>query len=74
MTPLRNSDLHLNITGVLNSTMGVTVAAVPGQADPQNGLFVFDITLKHPCSSMPGLSGFDVNGILITPGSVNLGP
>jgi hypothetical protein len=54
--------------------MGVTVAAVPGQADPQNGLFVFDITLKHPCSSMPGLSGFDVNGILITPGSVNLGP
>jgi len=71
---IRNPDLHLNITGILNATMGVAVAGVPDQADPPNGLFVFDITLTHPFATKPNLSGFDVTGILITPGTVEIGP
>jgi hypothetical protein len=67
--PARSSNLHLNVTGILNSTMGVSAKSVPSQADPPNGLFVFDITLKHPFATKKQLSGFDVKGILMTPGT-----
>jgi hypothetical protein len=72
--PLRSTALHVNVTCVLNNTMGVTAAAVPGEADPANGLFVFDITLEHPFPTKPQLSGFDVKGILMTPGTFSISP
>jgi len=71
--PARSADLHLNITGVLNTTMGVSAAAVPSESDPPNGLFAFDITLKHPFGTKPQLAGFDVKGILMTPGTLAIG-
>ncbi len=67
--PVRNADLHLNLTGVLNATMGVSASGVPSEADPVNGLFVMDITLEHPFGTKPQLAGFDVKGILMAPGS-----
>jgi hypothetical protein len=73
MLPARSSDWHLNVTGILNTTMGVTAVGVPSEADPANGLFVFDITLAHPFPTKPQLSGFDVKGILMTPGSLEIG-
>lgn len=72
--PLRSSDLHLNVTGILNATMGISLAAVPGESDLANGLFVADITLTHPLANKPQFSGFDVMGILMTKGSVDVGP
>jgi len=72
--PMRASTWHLNLTGILNSTMGVDLVGVPGEADPANGLFVFDITLTHPFGTKQQLSGFDVKGILISPGSLAVGP
>ena len=71
--PLRETNFHLNVVGILNSTMGIGAAGVPGEADPPNGLFVFDITLSHPLSNSK-FSGFDVKGILMAPGSYVVGP
>ncbi len=71
---LRTGEMHLNLTSVLNSTMGLSVAGVPSEHDPPNGIFTFDITLSHPFATKPQFSGFDVKGILITPGSLVIGP
>ncbi len=72
-TPLRSSEWHFNLTGILNTTMGVSAAGVPSEHDPANGLFVFDITLSHPFETSPQLAGFDVKGILVTPGTYAVG-
>jgi len=72
--PARTGQLHLNVTNVLNATMGVGAAGVPSEHDPANGIFVFDITLTHPFGSKPQLTGFDVKGVLITAGSLVSGP
>jgi len=72
MLPVRTGEWHLNMTGVLNSTMGVSAVPVPGESDPPNGLFALDITLTHPFETKPQFSGFDVKGILMTPGSLEV--
>jgi len=74
MIPMRSAELHVNVVGVMNNTMGVSVVGVPSEADPSNGLFVFDITLTHPFPIKPQLLGFDVRGILITPGTFSIPP
>ena len=71
--PLRSVDFHLNVVPVLNGTMGVSAKGVPDQADPQNGLFVFDVTLTHPFDNKK-FTGFDTRGILLTSGSLQIGP
>ncbi len=68
--PARSADWHLNVTGILNTTLGVSVAMVPGESNPAAGLFVLDITLAHPFPAKPQFAGFDVKGILITPGTM----
>ncbi|MFH1675450.1 MAG: hypothetical protein ABIC40_00395, partial [bacterium] len=73
LIPARATDLHLNVTGVLNTAFGVKVSFVPGESEPQNGIFTFDITLEHPFGTKPGLAGFDVKGILLTPGTLAVG-
>jgi hypothetical protein len=72
--PVRSADWHFNMTGVLNNTMGVVPTLVPGESDPSNGLIVIDITLTHPFGTRPQLTGFDVKGVLIAPGSLAVGP
>ncbi|HDS31001.1 MAG TPA: hypothetical protein ENN67_08165, partial [Firmicutes bacterium] len=47
---------------------------MPSEHDPVNGVFTFDISLTHPFETKPQLSGFDVKGILITPGTLAVGP
>ncbi len=74
VVPMRSADLHLNMVGVLNGTMGVSAVPVPSDADPAHGLFAFDVTLEHPFAIKPQLAGFDVKGILMTPGSLAFGP
>jgi len=71
--PVRSAELHLNVTGILNATMGISAVGVPAEHDPPNGLFVFDVTLTHPLAAKPQLAGFDVKGILMAPGSVDVG-
>lgn len=71
--PVRNADVHLNVTGVLNGTMGLGVVPVPSEADPPNGKFAYDVTLTHPFAN-PLYCGFDVKGILLTPGTYAVGP
>ena len=73
VVPVRAAALHLNVVGILNTTMGVSAIGVPAEADPANGLFVFDVTLTHPFAIKPQLAGFDVKGILMTPGTLELG-
>jgi hypothetical protein len=71
--PLRSVDTHLNVTGILNNTMGVGVTLIPAESDFPNGLFVLDVTLTHPLAS-PKFSGFDVKGILMTGSGIPIGP
>jgi hypothetical protein len=73
MIPVRSTDWHFNLTGILNSAMGVSAVTIPGECDPANGKFVLDITLEHPFPTKTQFSGFDVKGILITPGSFAVG-
>ncbi len=70
--PVRSANLHLNLTDILNTTMGVSAVSVPSEANPAIGLFVFDITLTHPFGTKKQLAGFDVKGILMTPGSLTI--
>ncbi len=72
--PMRSGQWHFNLVGMLNSTMGVSAAMVPGESDPPNGLFVLDITLTHPFPMKQKFSGFDVKGVLITPGTLDISP
>jgi len=72
IVPLRSAELHLNVVSVLNLTLGIGAVGVPAESDPPNGIFTFDITLTHPFAAKPQLAGFDVKGILITPGSLNV--
>ncbi|HDS30570.1 MAG TPA: hypothetical protein ENN67_05940, partial [Firmicutes bacterium] len=74
IVPIRTSQLHVNLTGILNTTMGVTAVGVPSEHDPLNGIFTFDITLSHPFATKPQLAGFDVKGVLITPGTLLISP
>jgi len=70
---LRSGMWHFNLTGILNGTMGIGVQGVPAESDPANGLFVMDITLTHPFPESEQFAGFDVKGIMITPGTESLG-
>ncbi len=73
VVPIRSANWHFNVTGILNGTMGVSAVGVPSEADPAHGLFVFDITLTHPFAGKPQFTGFDVKGILMTPGTLAVG-
>ncbi|HEX9745313.1 MAG TPA: hypothetical protein VGB30_07790 [bacterium] len=70
--PLRSSDLHLNVTGLLNGTMGIGAQVIGAESDFPNGLVVVDVSLTSPIAA-PQYSGFDVYGILMTPGSLSVG-
>ena len=70
----RNIDLHLNITNIINATLGLGVAIVPGETNLATGLIVFDMTFTHPFPLNPEFSAFDMKGIMITPGSMSVGP
>ncbi|MCK4720659.1 hypothetical protein KAU08_08370, partial [bacterium] len=72
--PLRSSDLHLNLTKIFVNMMGLDIVVVPGESDPPTGLFVLDFTLTHPLDEQPQFSIFDVKGIVLTPGTLNIGP
>ncbi len=72
--PWRSTEWHFNLTGILNTTMGVGAVVDSLGTDLANGLITLDITLTHPFATKPQLSGFDVKGILITPGTLTMGP
>ena len=39
IVPVRNVDMHLNVTKIMNHTMGVSVAFVASDSDPAKGIF-----------------------------------
>jgi len=71
--PVRTGSIHLNVVTILNSTMGISAAIDPADSNPAAGLFAIDVSLTHPFDSKPQFSGFDVKGILITPGTTAIG-
>ena len=72
--PVRNAAIHINATSFLNRTMGISIETVPAESDPEHGLFALDITLTHPSNDKPQLAGFDVKGVLMTPGTLTIAP
>ncbi|MCX6645809.1 MAG: hypothetical protein NTY09_05560 [bacterium] len=73
VTPERTALLHLNLTAVYNKTFGISVAFYPALSDLANGLIVFDMSITHPFPANPEFSGFDLKGIMMSPGTVNIG-
>lgn len=74
IVPSRTGDVHVNITGLINNTMGLSLVSVPAESDPLNGLFVLDMTIAHPLPGKPQFSIFDVKFILMTPGTLAIPP
>jgi len=68
----RQTQTHVNVAGILNNTGGISLVGHPELNEPQYGSFYFDITLTHPFTK-PAFTGFDVKGILITPGTLSIG-
>ena len=71
--PVRTGDLHLNLARIFVNTMGLTLAVVPGESNPSIGLFAIDFTLTHPLGGFPEFSIFDVKGIVMAPGTYEVG-
>lgn len=71
--PVRNSDLHLNITNVINATLGLGITLIPGESNVAEGLISFDMSLTHPFPLNPEFTAFDMKGIIMSPGSMNVG-
>ncbi len=70
VVPVRTTDIHLNLTGVMNNTAGLSIALVLPECDFPTGLIVFDMTLTHPIADALQFTAFDMRGIMMTPGSL----
>jgi len=73
LIPVRTPEIHLNVLKPVMGTASTSVTYLSELSDPPTGLFVVDISLTHPFPGKDNLSGFDVKGILITPGTFAVG-
>jgi hypothetical protein len=71
--PDRSSDLHLNLTKIFVNTLNLSIALIPGESDPPNGVFAVDFTITHPFTTETEFTIFDVKGIVMTPGTFPIG-
>ncbi|HDS30333.1 MAG TPA: hypothetical protein ENN67_04730, partial [Firmicutes bacterium] len=68
--PMRQSELHVNVVKFLEENiMYISFANVHFNMPAQ--LIELDVQLTHPFPGLNEYTGFDVRGILITPGSVS---
>ncbi len=74
LVPSRSPMLHINVVAPVLSTLGMGVVIDSGASDIANGLIVLDVSLTHPFAGLEKFCGFDVKGILITPGTFIVGP
>jgi len=72
LIPSRNSLLHLNVAKPIVASMGMSVEFLPAESDPANGRFAMNISLTHPFSGEDRFTGFDVKGIMMTPGTTEM--
>jgi hypothetical protein len=68
--PLRTSELHLNLTRIFIQTMGLSLEYLPGESNPALGEFMVNFTLAHPFDLHPEFTGFDIKGIVLSPGTL----
>ena len=71
--PLRGAAFTANVTRFMqppSSPVNLVSITVHGSSDPSIGLFVIDITIKHPFPGLNNFNGFDVRGILYSDGSI----
>jgi len=73
MTPLRSAGFHVNLVEPLNAYHSVGVWFDWLASDIPNKIFALDFTFTHPYPDSLSLYGFDAKGILITPGSLQIG-
>ncbi|MCX6645529.1 MAG: hypothetical protein NTY09_04105, partial [bacterium] len=71
VTPCRTPDIYLNLTNLFVKTMNLSIAVVPSESDPANGLFALDFTLTHPIPLHQEFTAFDVKGIVLCPGTLD---
>ncbi len=72
--PCRTGDLHFNITQFINDMSdNPYVEYIASESDPSEGLMVLEIYIFIPFMTNPDLKGFDTKGILMTPGSLEVG-
>ncbi len=70
VVPLRSAMLGVNVTQFmqppLTPTHMITFALDSSASDFQTGLFVLDVTLRHPFPGLERYRGFDVRGIFMS--------
>jgi hypothetical protein len=67
--PLRSSQVHLNVVGIMESGGGPAVGIIP-PVTLADGILDVNIQLTHPFPDLDKFTGFDVRGILIGHGSI----
>ncbi|MFH1675892.1 MAG: PQQ-binding-like beta-propeller repeat protein [bacterium] len=71
--PMRAADFTGNVTRFLQPPISpiqmLSIQVLP-ESKPNEGLFVLDVTVRHPFPGLNKYKGFDVRGILFSNGSV----
>jgi len=73
MIPLRSVLFHANLVEDLNYLDAASVSFDLPLSDPAHGIYALDFTFSHPYPDSQYLYGFDARGIMITPGSLEIG-
>jgi hypothetical protein len=68
VAPLRSAEMHFNVSKFVDGPPA-KLAITNYAADKPNGTVDVDVALTHIFPGRPSLTGFDVHGILICPGS-----
>jgi len=68
--PLRTAQINVNVTQFLHPPIApvhmIAFQLLAGLSDFSNGLFVLDVTLRHPFPGVGQYRGFDVRGIFMS--------
>ncbi len=73
MVPLRSALFHVNLVEDLNNLDAASVSFDFPMSDPAHGIYALDFSFSHPYPDSQYLYGFDARGIMITPGSLEIG-
>jgi len=70
IVPLRTAEVGVNVTRFLQPPSSpihmISFNFYPGLSDYAHGLFVLDVTLKHPFPGLEMYRGFDVRGVFMS--------
>lgn len=70
--PLRSSQYHFNVSEYIDGPPPTKFGFFNFVLDKPNSKIDLDVAITHPFPGKPNLTGFDVHGIIIGPGSISI--